>query len=47
VLASVIEVIGADTPSSLSLESKMLGAPLHDVDGGADRKGDLVDQAGP
>jgi hypothetical protein len=28
VLASVIERIGADTPASLSLESKMLGAPF-------------------
>jgi hypothetical protein len=25
---NVIEVIGADTPASLSLESKMLGAPF-------------------
>jgi hypothetical protein len=31
---------------SLSLESKVLGAPFS-INGGADRKADLVDQAGP
>src|SRR3954471_9178814 len=44
-LASVIEPIGGATPASLSLESKMLGAPFDPST--ADCQADLVDQAGP